>query len=245
MWDNVATLARLTKLMLWATLALLVWASLTWLARLPMFDLHEIKILGAHQVTEQQVQLVVQQRLRGNFFSTDLDAASVAFLKLPWVREASVRRVWPNALEVTLQEHEAVARWNEGALLNPYGEVYHAASDAMLPNLNGPDGSAPEVLQASQQFTKILQPLKLTPVTVVLNDRRSWSLVLSNGMHLALGRDQVQQRLTRWVAVYPLTMAQLTAPVAEIDLRYRQGFAVHLLANEKKLPVVQAQGKSV
>ena len=245
MWDNEVTLVRLTRWALWATLGLLVWAGLSWVARLSMFDLHEIKIVGAHHVTQQQVKLVVQQRLHGNFFSTDLDAASAAFTKLPWVREASVRRVWPNALEVTLQEHEAVARWNDGALVNRYGEVYRAASDAMLPNLSGPDGSVLEVLQANREFARILQPLQLKPVAVVLNDRRSWSLVLSNGMRLALGREQVQQRLMRWVAVYPLTMAQLAVPIAEIDLRYRQGFAVHLLANEKKLPVVQAQGKSV
>lgn len=244
-WDNEAHLARLTKLMLWGTLALLVWASLIWLSRLPMFDLREIRIMGAHHVTQQQVKLVVQQRLHGNFFSTDLNAASTAFTKLPWVREAGVRRVWPDVLVVTLQEHEAVARWNDDALVNRYGEVYRAASDAVLPNLSGPDGSAPEVLQASHQFAQALQPLKLSPVTVELNDRRSWSVVLSNGMHLALGGELAQQRLTRWVAVYPLTMAQLTVPVAEIDLRYPKGFAVHLLARDKQPPVVQAQGKSV
>jgi cell division protein FtsQ len=231
--------------MLWGTLALLLWAGLTWLSRLPMFDLHEIKILGANHVTEQQVKLVVQQRLYGNFFSADLAATSVAFIKLPWVREAAVRRVWPNKLVVTLQEYVAAARWNDDALINSYGEVYYAASDAVLPSLNGPEGSAPEVLQASQAFAQILQPLKLNPVKVELNDRRSWSVVLSNGMRLALGREQAQQRLTRWVAVYPMTMAQLTAPVAEIDLRYPKGFAVHLLASDKKPPVVQAQGKSV
>jgi cell division protein FtsQ len=244
-WDNESYLASLTKLMLWGTLALLLWAGMTWLSRIPMFDLREIRMLGAHHVTEQQVKLVVQQRLQGNFFSTDLDATSAAFIKLPWVREAEIRRVWPNTLVVTLQEHVAVARWNDDALVNSYGEVYRAASDAVLPSLNGPDGSAPEVLQASHEFARILQPLKLNPVKVELNDRRSWSVVLSNGMRLALGREQAQQRLARWVAVYPMTMEQLTVPVADIDLRYPKGFAVHLLASDKQPPVVQAQGKSV
>lgn len=244
MWDNAALLGKLTRLALWATLVLLVWASLVWLSRLPIFDLREVKVVGTKHVTEQQVQLVVQQRLHGNFFSTDLDAASNAFTKLPWVRTASVRRVWPNALVVNVVEHEAVARWNDDALVNRYAEVYRAASDATLPSLRGPDGSALEVLQAKLQFALILQPLKLTPVQVTLNDRRSWSLVLSNGMQLALGREQTAQRLARWVAVYPETMAKLSAPVASIDLRYPKGFAVHLLANEKKMPVVQAQRKS-
>lgn len=247
MWDDEVALARLTRLMLWATAGLLLWGGMVMVSRLPSFDLHEIKILGARHVTAAQARLVVQQRLRGNFFSADLDAARAAFIKLPWVRDASVRRQWPDGLVVTLEEHQPLARWNEDALLNRYGEVFQAACDLNLPHLSGPTGSEHEVVQAWTDYSRILAPLKARPVAVTLNDRRSWSVILDNGMNIALGREQAGPRLARWVDLYPTTMAQLGMPVGGVDLRYPKGFAVRLLAIKPgdKVLAVRGQGKSV
>ena len=247
MWDDEIALARLTRLMLWITAALLLWAGLVMVSRLDNFNLREIKILGAHHVTAAQAKLVVQQRLSGNFFSVDLDAARVAFIKLPWVRDASVSRHWPDGLVVTLEEHQPLARWNDDALLNNYGEVFKAASDLNLPRLSGPAGSEHEVVQAWQNYGRILAPLKAQPVAVILNDRRSWSVVLGNGMTIALGREQAVERLARWVNLYPSTMATLNVDIDSVDLRYPKGFAIRLSATKPgdKAKAVQGQGKSV
>lgn len=247
MWDDEVALAKLTRLALWGTLALLLWAGLVMASRLDSFDLHEIDIVGAHHVTAEQAKLVVRERLTGNFFSADLDAARAAFIKLPWVRDASVRRQWPDGLVVKLEEHQPLARWNDDALLNTYGEVFKAACDLNLPHLSGPAGSEHEVAQAWMDYGRILAPLKARPVAVTLSDRRSWRVRLDNGMNIALGREHAAERLTRWVRLYPATMAQLDAPVVEVDLRYPKGFAVRLLATKPgdKAPVVQGQGKSV
>ncbi|WP_124949468.1 cell division protein FtsQ/DivIB [Sulfuriferula thiophila] len=247
MWDDEVALAKLTRLALWGTAALMLWAGVVMLSRLDSFDLREIKIVGAHHVTTEQAKLVVQQRLTGNFFSTDLEATRAAFIKLPWVRDASVRRQWPDGLVVTLEEHKPLARWNDDALLNSYGEVFKAASDLSLPHLSGPAGSEHEVAQAWMDYEKILAPLKSKPVAVTLNDRRSWWVTLDNGMSIALGREQAAERLARWVKLYPTTMASLGVAVGGVDLRYPKGFAVRLLATKPgdKAQAVQGQGKSV
>lgn len=243
MWDDVITMTKLTRLALWGSAVLLLWAGLVAASRMDSFELHEIRILGAHHVTTEQARLVVQQRLTGNFFSADLDATRRAFIKLPWVRDASIRRQWPNGLVVTLEEHQPLTRWNDDALLNLQGEVFKAASDLNLPRLSGPAGSEHEVVQAWQAFGQILAPLKARPVAVILNDRRSWSVILDNGMNIALGREQASERLARWVNLYPITMGQLGEAVAGVDLRYPKGFAVRLRAvrSSDKSP---AQGKS-
>jgi len=246
-WDDEAALTKLTRLALWGTAALLLWAGLVMASRLDSFDLREIKIVGAHHVTAEQAKLVVQQRLSGNFFSADLDAARAAFVKLPWVRDASVRRQWPDGLVVTLEEHQPWTRWNDDALLNTHYEVFKAASDLNLPHLSGPSGSEHEVAQAWVNFSRILAPLKSHPLAVTLNDRRSWSVTLDNGMNVALGREQAAERLTRWVGLYPTTMAPLGVAVGAVDLRYPKGFAVRLLATKPgdKTLAMQGQGKSV
>lgn len=195
-------------------------------SRLPWFELRQIKVNGAAQVTREQAKLVVQQRLHGNFFSADLEAARTAFAKLPWVREASVRRRWPDTLEVTLEEHRPLARWGEDALLNSYGEVFRAASSQPLPRLSGPAGSEKEVARRYAEFTRLLLPLQRRPLEVALNDRRAWSVKLDNGMVIALGRERMEARLARFVALYPHTLANVAGPVEYVDLRYPNGFAV-------------------
>ena len=247
MWDNEALLTRMTRAALWGTAVLLLWAGLVMASRLPMFDLHEIKIIGSRQVTMDQAQLAIRHGVTGNFFSVNLAAVRALFIKLPWVRDASVRRRWPDGLEVTLEEHQPLARWNDDALLNREGEIFRAASDLNLPHLSGPQGSEQEVMQMWLSFARILTPLKMVPVRVTLNDRRSWSVLLDNGMRIVLGHDQVAWRLARWANLYPAMVAQLDAPVAGVDLRYPQGFAVRLLATgfSDQTHAQQGQGKSI
>jgi cell division septal protein FtsQ len=43
---------------------------------------------------------------------------------------------------------------------------------------------------------------------------------------LALGREDVHERLQRYVAAYARTMARLPARAYRVDLRYPNGFAV-------------------
>ena len=226
MWDDEATLSRLTRWSLWATTLIVVWALLVLASRLAWFDLHQIKVNGARHVTRAQVDLVVHQHLRGNFFSVDLEAARAAFTKLPWVRSASVRRSWPDALEVSLEEHKPLARWGEDALINSYGEVYRAATAQPLPLLSGPPGSVKEVAQRYAAFSQLLLPLGQRPVAVALNARRAWRIKLDNGMTIELGRIQMDARLSSFVALYPRTLANVATPVHYVDLRYPNGFAV-------------------
>jgi len=50
--------------------------------------------------------------IKGNFFSINLQRARAAFESVPWVRRATVRRVWPDRLAVSLEEHRAAALWS-------------------------------------------------------------------------------------------------------------------------------------
>jgi cell division protein FtsQ len=46
-------------------------------------------------------------------------------------------------------------------------------------------------------------------------------------MLLELGREDVQQRLTRFVEAYPYSLAAIQSRVKYVDLRYSNGFAVN------------------
>ncbi len=61
---------------------------------------------------------------------------------MPWVRKVALRRQWPRRLEVTIEEHSPLARWNDAGLVNAQGEVFVADYDGELPQFDGPEGSA-------------------------------------------------------------------------------------------------------
>jgi len=226
MWDNDRLLNRFANCLYGLSAALVSYWVLIAITHLPIFPLREVEITGliAH-TTHDQVHAMAGQ-LQGNFFTLDLDAARAAFQKLPWVRRASVRRKWPDTLDVHIEEHTALARWRESALVNTYGELFQAATSDVLPLFVAPDGTATEMAQRYQTFRSLLQPLGKRPVQVFLSDRRAWELKLDDGDVLELGRSQLDERLQRLVAAYDRTLARLPAQRRRIDLRYPNGFAV-------------------
>jgi cell division protein FtsQ len=191
--------------------------------------LREVEVTGriAH-TTRDQVQAIVAAQLEGNFFTLDLDATRAAFHSLPWVRQANVRRQWPDRLEVEIEEHVALARWRDTALVNTYGEVFEAATSELLPTFIAPDGTSAELAQRYRDFRQLLSPLGRRPTQVLMSERHAWQLKLDDGDLLELGCERMSERLQRLVTAYDRTLAQLPARAYRVDLRYPNGFAVRL-----------------
>lgn len=229
MWDNPRALTAIANLLLAAAVLALAYAGLMVLAWLPAFSLKAVEVTGplAH-VTHDQVESVLQRELSGTFFTVNLAALRSGFEKLPWVRSAEVKRRWPDTLEVVLEEHRVLARWGDAALVNSRGEVFEAAYDGVLPALSGPDGSSQEVARQYQRFSRLLAPVGLAPTQARLSARRAWRLRTEDGMVLELGREHMEQRLSRFVAAYGDSVGRFKHAVDYVDLRYPHGFAVRL-----------------
>lgn len=229
MWDKPAALNLLADLLFITALLGLLYAGVAYAVRLPAFSINAVRVVTpmAH-VTREQVEEIVRREVRGTFFTLQLASARAAFEKLPWVRSAAVRRQWPGGLEVALTEHEPLARWGREALVNVQGEVFAAAFDGPLPVFNGPQGAAKEMAIQYDHFRRSLSTIGRTPGEINVSPRRAWQVRLDDGMTLDLGREHVEERLRRFVAVYPRTIARMTRPVDRIDLRYANGFAARV-----------------
>ncbi len=241
-------LCQLARALTWGALGLLTYGGISWLAAQPWFALHnlEVKTPMAH-VTEAQIRLVAERRVQGTFFTVDLERVRNSLEKLPWVREARVERRWPDTLVVSLVEHVPLARWNDHSLISDAGDVFVAAVNQPLPRLFGPEDSSLEVVTAYRQHQAALKPLGMTISELRLSPRHAWRIRLDNGMQIALGREQAEVRLARFVALYPRLFAAQAATDASIsaagapgdlpgapmkpdtvDLRYPDGFAIRM-----------------
>ncbi|WP_119155456.1 cell division protein FtsQ/DivIB [Caldimonas tepidiphila] len=230
-------LMNATSALLYAVAALACAALLlAWLVRLPMFSLRSITVEG--EVSRNSVTTIranALPRLVGNFFTLDLQDARVAFEAVPWVRRATVQRVWPDGLEVRLEEHEPVAQWGEDRLVNAQGEVFTVnlgdVEDEDLPMLSGPTGSAPRVLEAARRINAALDPIGREVKMLGLTDRGSWHLELDDGAVIELGRgssDAVVARIERFAKTIQGVTSRYQSPLIYADLRHNSGYAVRL-----------------
>ncbi len=228
MWDKTQLTLGIAHMLFALAAVMMLYAGFFLVINLPVFPLKKIDVKGhLSHVNREQVKLIVQQEMKGNFFTLDIKRIRGAFEKLPWVRSVNVRRRWPDRLEVALEEHQALARWGGIGLVNSSGEVFQAASDGDLPEFIGPTPeSAKDITEHYGQFKATLGPLGLTPAQIVLSPRRAWQVRLKSGLTLELGREEVGARMSRFAEVYERTMAKLPASVNYVDLRYPNGFAV-------------------
>jgi cell division protein FtsQ len=239
MWDNPDLLNGCANALYVLAAAALIYAGVHAAIHSPLLPLRQLALQGElSHVTRLQAESAAQTGAVGTFFSVDLDAVRRAFEALPWVRKVEVRRLWPDRIEVAIEEHVALARWGGDAqakrLVNTYGEVFEGElPDALrLPQFAGPAGSAEEVARRYGAFRQALAPLDLEPRQVLLSPRYAWQIRLSNGLTLELGRDQLKepvlQRLSRFVTFYAQTLGSLNRRLDYVDLRYPNGFALRV-----------------
>lgn len=246
MWDRPGPLNAAANVLYAVAALLALYMVVALVTALPAFALREVRIGGAlTHVTQSQIEGIVQRELRGNFFTLNLATARAAFETLPWVRRVNVRRQWPDRLEVALEEHVPLARWASAALVNTHGEVFEAAYEGKLPVFVGPPGTAKEITIQYEYFRRSLAAIGQTPVQVRISPRRAWQLKLESGLTLELGREQIETRLARFVAVYGRTLGRLERRLDYVDLRYANGFAVRIpeLRHEKKSPMRGRRGR--
>jgi cell division protein FtsQ len=240
MWDNAPLLRNIANTLITLSVLAVLYGVTYYAVHLPgLFPLQSVRLNEVPQRVEAaEVLRAVRNEVRGNFFTVDIERLRLSLEKLPWVRTVSIRREFPHRLTVHLEEHQALARWNNTALVNRQGEVFFAGNDRVadsrqaLPGFSGQDGTAAELAQLYAQFSRQLAALDLQVTQLSLSPRHAWQLRLSNGMVLELGREDMQQRLARFVDVYPYSLAAVQSRVRYVDLRYRNGFAVGGLAKQ-------------
>lgn len=180
-------------------------------------------------VTQDQVKRHVMPHLGEGFFGFDVAAVRDAVHALPWVHWVDVERQWPGTIRIRVIEQQAIARWEKGGLINTRGELFTPETSTYpkgLPQLVGPAHSYAQVAAQYEQLARLLVKVNLHVVELQLDDRRAWTAVLSNGLRLVLGRHTDRARLQRFIRVYPKSLAMRIHDVAQIDLRYPNGFAV-------------------
>ena len=191
-----------------------------------------VKVEGSfNRLSQTELKKNVVNNIRGGFFSLNVNEVRLALLSMPWVREVTVKRVWPDLLKVIVFEQVPSARWGDLGLLNLSGEYFSPSEEIIfedLPLLFGPINSGIKLLDRYKTIQEKLQslPFRLNVVSVILNNRRAYSFDLENGVRVVLGRHAFDERLDRFLKFVPTLIPDRINNIDSIDLRYSNGLSV-------------------
>ncbi|MDX1525751.1 MULTISPECIES: cell division protein FtsQ/DivIB [Idiomarinaceae] len=169
----------------------------------------------------------------GSFFSADVNEIRQRLEQMPWVEQASVRKEWPDVLQVFIVERQPLGYWNAkqrpNALVSTKGRVFEAdvsRIEVLLPYFEGPENAVLETLEYYQQVHELLKINGHQVTALRLSERFSVEVDLLAGITLRLGREAIVERVQRFIDLFPQIVRQRATPIAYVDLRYDTGVAV-------------------
>jgi cell division protein FtsQ len=255
LWNHPVRMQAFSRFLMRCFAVMLVIGVLVWLSQRPVFALKQIQIEPVAGQTLKHISkpIVKQQVLanvQGNFFSVRLEDVKRGFESMPWVRHANVRRVWPNGLVVSIEEQKPFGTWggvDSHTLMNAQGELFagrvsEIMDDVHLIDFYGPADASQEVMSLYRKASAWFKPWGVEVKSLALTERYAWHVKLSNGMKVEFGRDEensdknlTEERVARLFKYWPQVQEKWPNRVDAVDLRYANGFAVHLAAaNIKK-----------
>lgn len=204
-------------------------------------EIRELVVTGESDARAvADVRRAVQAELTGGFFSQDLDAIKQAVERLTWVKSATVARVWPDSISVTVTRLDPVARWEDGRLVSREGIVFmplveEDGKTALLPLVLADTVEyAPEAIRFLKRFEEIAAKARARVQSVAVSYRGSWTVTLTmprgTALRIELGRavssDAVFERMQLVLDYYYKQVCEtLLGCPSFVDARYENAFA--------------------
>lgn len=144
---------------------------------------------------------------------------------LPWVASATVQRIWPDTLNITLTEKTPLAVLHSGGqayMVDQSGKIIIAADADLIrgyPNLSGEGAAeaAPQLLTVLTQFPD----LNARFVGAIRVSERRWTLYMAPGVEVLLPEDGLTDSLAALLQLQQ-SQALLDKDIKSLDLRGRR-----------------------
>ena len=192
--------------------------------------IQQVKVMGdLTYLDREQLMSVINRHLAGSWLMLAADDIRQSVLALPWVKQGSVRLVWPDKLEIEVSERQVVARWGEEALLDTNGELFTPGNlerFSSWPRFDGPVGTQQRLLAAWQRLNIAFEVFQITLHKLRLLDRGEWFITTDRGVLLITDSTDPASVVITYGDALANTFGVDLAEVSRIDFRYTNGFAV-------------------
>jgi cell division protein FtsQ len=175
------------------------------------------------------LQRDIEARLGDDFVRTDLVGIQQATIDIPWVKAASVSRVWPSSIKIEIEEQQPIARWGKNGFLNRYGEIIHVedlSPLAHLPELSGPNDAAADIASEYLTFAMLMAEQELYVSALDVSKSGEWNVEVNRQFGITLGKHDLSLRLERFLYLFDDQLSQRQTDIDHVDMRYKKGLAV-------------------
>jgi cell division protein FtsQ len=212
------------------------------------FRIAALSLTGEKEVSREAVLTTTGVTARASLLFLDADAARARLMANPWIADATVLKLYPDRLQITITERLAFALWQrdghvsviaaDGTVLEP--SVADRYLDLPLVVGAGAERQAKEFLAVIDNYPDIRSLLR---ASILVADRR-WNLHLNNGIDIRLPESDVADALDRLVAL-DRDKKLLSRDITTIDLRLPDRVTVRLsdAAAQTRDEVLKANAK--
>jgi cell division protein FtsQ len=195
------------------------------------FRVVSLALSGQHHISREEVLAVAGVTGRSSLIFLDVDETRERLKTNPWIADATVLKLYPGELQISIKEREAFALWQkdrrvsviaeDGTVLEPYV----TPRLLRLPLVVGPGAEtrAKEFLALLDRYPDIRGQVRAS----ILVGQRRWNLRLKNGLDVRLPEVGVANALDRLGAL-DHDAKLLSRDIVAIDLRLPDRVTVRL-----------------
>ncbi|MBI4273399.1 MAG: FtsQ-type POTRA domain-containing protein [Rhizobiales bacterium] len=195
------------------------------------FQITEIAFFGQQQVSRNEILATAGITNRNSLLFLDADTTRAQLKSNPWISDATILKLYPDRLQITVREREAFALWQEsrkvsviaadGTVLEP--QVTQRFAQLPLVVGRGAANRASDFLALLDRYPAIRSQVR----AAILVAERRWNLRLKNGIDVRLPESGVETALDRLIAL-DRDKKLLSRDIVAIDLRLADRVTVRL-----------------
>ena len=197
------------------------------------FRIATIALAGGTEVSREQILSTTGVTGRSSLLFLDAEGARARLKENPWIKEATILKLYPDHLRIDVIERQAFALWQkdgrvaviaaDGVVVQPFVDPRFASLPLVVGT--GAETRVAEFLALLDRYPDIRNEVR---ASVLVGERR-WNLRLKNGMDVRLPEEDAGRALATLV-----TLARdkqlLTRDITAVDLRLPDRATVRLSA---------------
>jgi cell division protein FtsQ len=190
-----------------------------------------VSLSGQRQVSREAIFAAAGVTDHSSLLFLDVADARARLEAIPWIAEATVRKLYPDRLQITVTEREAFALWQMQGTVKAIAADGTVLSGKIEPRLAtlpfvvgaGAAAKARDFLAVLDKFPAIRDQVR---ASVYVAERR-WNLRLKNGIDVRLPETGVEAALAT-LARLDAEKKLLTRDITSVDLRLPDRLSVQL-----------------
>ena len=195
------------------------------------FSITGVALTGQKHLTREEIFTIAGVTGHSSLLFLDVADTRARLKTNPWIADATVQKLYPDRLEITVTERAAFALWQKGGRVGVIAddgtvlEPYVSRNLASLPLFVG-EGAAARARDFLTLLDRYPELRDQVQASVLVAERR-WNLRLKNGIDVRLPEFEVARALDQLVGL-ERDKKILSRDIASIDLRLPDRVTVRL-----------------